>query len=210
MKVNSTDINQYSEGSAAEQGLALCHDCYKLNPIKEQRCERCHAHLHLRNKNSVQVTLALLLTAILFYIPANIHPIMITSFLGSETPSTIIGGVVLFVEMGSCFVAFVIFTASVIIPIAKIIALIWLCYNVMRKEKLKKEKLTRLYRITEFIGKWSMIDVFVVAILVSLVQVGNIMSINAGIAALSFAGVVIITMIAAHNFDSRLIWDKSE
>lgn len=202
--------SEFSENSAAAKGLALCHECYKLTPIGEKQCSRCYSPLHLRNKNSVQVTLALLLTAMLLYIPANIYPIMITKFLGSDTPSTIMGGVILFVKTGSFFVAFVIFIASIVIPVAKVVALLWLCYSVSNDKKMKKRELTRLYRITEFIGKWSMIDVFVVAILVSLVQVGNLMSIQAGIAALSFSGVVILTMIAAHNFDSRLIWDKAE
>lgn len=201
---------KFSENSAAANGLALCHECYQLTPISDKQCSRCYSPLHLRNKNSVQVTLALLLTAMLLYIPANIYPIMITKFLGSETPSTIIGGVVLFVKSGSFFVAFVIFVASIVIPIAKVVALLWLCYSVSNDKKLKKRELTRLYRITEFIGKWSMIDVFVVAILVSLVQVGNLMSVQAGIAILSFSGVVILTMVAAHQFDSRLIWDKAE
>lgn len=200
----------FSKNSAAANGLALCHECYQLTPITEKRCSRCYSTLHLRNKNSVQVTLGLLLTAMLLYIPANIYPIMITHFFASETPSTIIGGVFLFMKSGSFFVAFVIFFASIVIPIAKVVALLWLCYSVSSDKKLRKRELTRLYRITEFIGKWSMIDIFVVAILVSLVQVGNLMSVEAGVATLSFVGMVILTMVAAHNFDTRLIWDKAE
>lgn len=202
--------SDFPEGSAANKGLACCNICHLLSPVAMQRCPRCNASLHLRYPHSIQRTLALIFTAILFYIPANLYPIMTTTILGDETSSTILSGVVLFVEHGSYFVAFVIFTASVLIPLAKIIIILWLCYATSKQSRLSKAELTRLYRATEFIGKWSMIDIFVVAILVALVQVSSIMAIEPGTAAQAFAGVVILTMLAAHQFDVRLMWDKQQ
>ncbi|WP_412971697.1 paraquat-inducible protein A [Glaciecola sp. MF2-115] len=156
----------------------------------------------------MQISFSLLLTAALLYIPANIYPIMSTELLGDKTESTIIGGVILFIEHESYFIAAVIFIASIIVPIAKMFALALLCYSASRADRIKQYELTNLYRITEFIGKWSMVDVFVVAILVALIQLGGVMSIEAGIAATAFAAVVILTMISAHQFDTRLLWDR--
>lgn len=203
-------LANYAPDSAASYGLANCSGCHKLSPVTDRRCDRCGAKLKLRTANSVQTTLALVVTALLCYIPANLLPIMTTTSLGNATNSTIIGGVVLFLEHGSYFIAFVIFTASVIIPMAKIGAILWLCIALYCRQKLNPQELTRMYRIIEFIGKWSMIDVFVVAILVALVQLQGLMSIQPGIAISAFTVVVILTMVAAHQFDVRLIWDRLE
>ncbi|WP_124916888.1 paraquat-inducible protein A [Alteromonas flava] len=155
---------------------------------------------------SIQRTWALLLTATLLYIPANLLPIMQTNVLGNQQPSTIIGGVRTLWEDGSYPVASIIFIASVLVPITKLVVLAWLNYSVQRQQ----ENLTHLralsYRMTELIGRWSMIDVFVVAILVALIQLGNTLSIYPGPAVLAFCAVVFITMLAAMTFDSRLIW----
>ena len=120
------------------------------------------------------------------------------------------GGVLLMWEHGSYPVALVIFVASIMVPLAKLGSLIWLCWSVSRKETRLLRQRTSLYRITEFVGRWSMVDVFVVAILVALIQLGGILTIRPGPAALAFSGVVIITMLAAESFDPRLIWDKLE
>lgn len=141
------------------------------------------------------------------YVPANIYPIMTTTSLGHSSPSTIIGGVVELVQMGSWPVAAVIFIASVIVPVGKLVALAWLCLVVSRSSELNAAVRTRLYRLTEFIGRWSMIDIFVVAILVALIRAGSLMSITPGPAALAFGAVVVITMLAAMTFDPRLLWD---
>ena len=211
----STDANtvkncEFVQGSASSHGLACCRTCHLLAPVTLEKCPRCRDRLYLRKPNSIQRTMAFITAAILFYIPANIYPIMSTTLLGDATPSTILGGVILFLEHGSYFVAFVIFAASVLIPLAKMIVILWLCYTTTRHSSLSRSELTKLYQITEFIGKWSMIDIFVVAILVALVQVTGIMTIDPGIAARAFAIVVILTMLAAHQFDVRLIWDKQE
>jgi len=166
--------------------------------------------MHLRKSDSIQRTLALLITACLLYIPANLYPIMYTDQLGSTEASTILGGVILLIDLGSVPVAMVIFVFSVMVPTGKIMAIFYLVWTVERHSVLGPRQRSIMYRVTEFIGKWSMVDVFVVAILVALVQVGGLLVIRPGIAALSFAGVVIVTMLAAESFDSRLIWDNLE
>ena len=194
--------------TAANSGLVNCLVCHQLAPIASTHCKRCNTALSSRIINSVQISLSLLVTAVLLYIPANIYPIMSTELLGDTTESTIIGGIILFLEHESYFIAAVILIVSVILPIAKMFALAWLCYSANRADKIKQYDLTQLYRVTEFIGKWSMVDVFVVAILVALLQLGEIMSIKAGFAASAFAGVVIMSMVSAHKFDTRFLWDK--
>lgn len=199
-----------SEGgtTAAERGLACCHICCKLAPAAAHACPRCGAPIHLRNPASLQRTLALLITASILYVPANLYPIMITEQLGSAEESTILGGVVLLIELGSVPVALVIFIASVIVPLGKLLTLYYLVWSVRRGSPLRERQRATLYRVTEFIGKWSMVDVFVVAILVALIHLTGLMVIRPGIAALSFAGVVLVTMVAAEQFDPRLMWDK--
>ena len=155
---------------------------------------------------SIQRTWALLFTACLLYIPANVLPIMYTELFGQETPNTIIGGVISLWESGSYPVALIILIASVIVPVAKIIILAWLNYSVQRQKTNSQLLRVRYYRETEAICRWSMIDVFVVAVLVALIQMGNTLSIYPGQAALAFCAVVFVTMIAAMTFDSRLIW----
>ena len=157
----------------------------------------------------IQQTWALLLTSVILYIPANVLPIMHTRLLGQEEPSTILGGVILLWQSGSYPVATVIFVASVMVPVAKLLILSWLNYSIQKGFQGKNSERIFWYRVTEFIGRWSMIDVFVVAILVSLIQLGNTMRILPGSAALAFCGVVILTMLAAMTFDTRLIWHDS-
>tara|TARA_R110000823_G_scaffold144958_5_gene275099 strand:+ start:21067 stop:21687 length:621 start_codon:yes stop_codon:yes gene_type:complete len=196
-----------SSDTAASRDLSSCHMCYKLAPSNYSRCPRCGAPLHQRKPASLQRTLALLVTASILYIPANLYPIMYTDQFGTTEVSTIVGGVVLLIELGSIPVALVIFLFSVVVPSAKLMILFYLVWTVKNRSVLNARQRSRLYRITEFIGKWSMTDVFVVAILVALVHLGGLLVIRPGIAALSFAGVVIITMLAAESFDPRLIWD---
>ena len=135
---------------------------------------------------------------------------MYTEQLGSTEASTILGGVVLLIELGSLPIAMVIFVFSVMVPSAKIMAIFYLVWTVERHSPLGPRQRSLMYRVTELIGKWSMVDVFVVAILVALVHLSGLLVIRPGIAALSFAGVVIVTMVAAESFDCRLIWDNME
>lgn len=159
---------------------------------------------------SVQRTWALLITASLLYIPANILPIMRTELFGKTEPNTIVGGVISLWESGSYPVALIILIASVVVPVVKIVILGWLNYSVQTGQLRGQSRRVFYYRFTEGIGRWSMIDVFVVAILVSLIQLGNTLSIYPGPAALAFCGVVFVTMVAAMTFDTRLIWQGSQ
>lgn len=200
----------YPAGTAAAKGLATCHTCYKLAPASSHKCPRCGSTIHLRTTDSVQRTMALVITATLLYIPANVLPIMTTTMLGTAEPSTIIGGVVLLIHHGSYPIAAVIFIASVMVPTGKLIAITWLCWSVARKQQTSLQQRTRMYRVVEFVGKWSMTDVFVVAILVALIQLGGLLTITAGSAAIAFGGVVVVTIVAAESFDPRLIWDQTD
>lgn len=196
--------------TAASRSLASCHLCLKLADANLHHCPRCGEALHLRKANSLQRTLALLVTACALYIPANVLPIMITDQLGSAEPSTILGGVVLLINMDSIPIAAVIFIASVMVPLGKLIALFYLCWSISRKRPVSPRQRTIMYRATELIGKWSMVDVFVVSILVALVHLTGLLVILPGAAAVAFAGVVIVTIMAAESFDPRIIWDQQE
>ncbi len=194
-------------------GFTLCltatvlhMDKHKLYSLVSRR--PVHSQ-QLNPSESIQRTWALLFTSIILYIPANVLPIMNTRFLGVDEPSTILGGVIVLWKMGSYPIAAVIFIASVVVPVGKLIILIWLNYSVQQGIKIKHEERIFWYRVTEFIGRWSMVDVFVVAVLVSLIQLGNTMSIYPGPAAMAFCGVVILTMLAAMTFDTRLIWNDT-
>ncbi|MCZ6564710.1 MAG: paraquat-inducible protein A [Gammaproteobacteria bacterium] len=196
--------------SAALNSLANCHVCGKLTNISVVHCPRCGTRLRFRKPDSIQRTVALVITACILYIPANVLPIMYTDQLGKEYQATIIYGVIEFWEGGSYLIASVIFLASIFIPMTKMFTLFWLCWSVSKKSVTKQKQRTKIYGITEFIGRWSMIDVFVVAITVALIHLGGILTIRPGAAALAFAGVVIVTMIAARSFDPRLIWDATQ
>lgn len=202
------DNVQANSGTAISQGLQCCRHCGLLHNLNQSNCHRCNAKLTARIPHSLQKTLAWLIAAIFLYLPANIYPIMHTSFLGVNEPNTIIGGALTLWQQGSYPIALIIFIASVFIPISKILALFWLIFSVRTKREYKKADPIFLYRITEIIGRWSMIDVFVVAVLASLVQLGGIIIVLPGIATSAFAGVVILTIFSVLSFDSRLIWDR--
>lgn len=204
MKVESS----YPAHTAAARGLAVCHACAKVSRVERRHCGRCGASLHLRKPHSVQHTVALTFAAVCLYFPANLLPIMTVDTLGEgEATNTIISGVIAFWKTGAYPVAVIIFVASVVIPILKILSLVGLC--LAARKNRHPQGATRVYRMTELVGRWSMVDVFVVAIMVAVVQMGNLMSIRPGPAALAFAGVVILTMLAAHSFDQRLLWDAA-
>ncbi|MFU2316770.1 membrane integrity-associated transporter subunit PqiA [Rahnella sp. PCH160] len=195
--------------SGLRQGLRSCHCCMAILPAEQEVCGRCKSKGHARRKNSLQWTMALLITSILLYLPANLLPIMITQVLGNPMPSTIMAGVVLLWSDGSYPVAMVIFIASIMVPTLKMIAIAWLCWDANSNKQIDRERLHVIYEVVEFVGRWSMIDVFVIAVLSALVRMGQLMSIYPDIGALLFAGVVILTMFAAMTFDPRLIWDRA-
>jgi paraquat-inducible protein A len=193
---------------AALKGLAGCHTCGKVSPVTLGRCPRCGSHLHLRKPNSIHRTVAFMAAAAALYIPSHILPVMTMVELGTVERHTIIGGMMYFWESGAYPIAIVIFTASILIPFLKIGALAWLCAAATGHTHRKPERLGKLFWFTELLGRWSMIDIFVVGIMVSLVQVGNYMTVTPGPGALAFAGVVILTMFSAMSFEPRLLWDQ--
>jgi paraquat-inducible protein A len=166
--------------------------------------------LHQRKTNSLTRTWALTIAAFIFYIPANVLPITVVTSLGKTQADTIMSGVIYFVQTGMWPIALVIFVASVAVPLLKLFVLTFLLISVQRKSRWRPEDRTRLYRIAEAVGRWSMVDIFVVTILVALVKLGGLATIDAGPAATYFAAVVVTTMFAAMSFDPRLIWDVME
>jgi paraquat-inducible protein A len=193
---------------AADQGLAACHTCGRVAPVVLERCPRCGTALHLRKAASIQNTVALMAAATALYIPSHMLPVMTVVELGDVTHNTIIGGMMRFWNTGAYPIAIVIFAASILIPLLKIVALSWLCAAATGKVHPSPPMLGRIYWFTELLGRWSMVDIFVVGILVSLVQLGNYMTITPGPGALAFAGVVMLTMLAAMSFEPRLLWDR--
>ncbi|MEE4360345.1 MAG: paraquat-inducible protein A [Pseudomonadales bacterium] len=196
--------------TAARAGLAQCHLCRALAPADTPSCPRCGRTLHLRIPDSLQRTLALSVTAALLLIPANLLPIMSNVTFGRVEDNTIVGGVWLLWSYGSWPTALVIFVASVVVPFAKLLTLFALCLSVARRDRSSPRQRTILYRATEFVGRWSMVDIFVVSILVALVHLGDLMAVRPGAAALAFGAAVMTTMVAAQQFDPRLIWDHLE
>lgn len=172
----------------------------------QSHCDGCGSALHGGWTASLQSTWAWLITSVILYLPANLLPIMHTTMLGRTTDSTIIGGVITLWGHGSYPIAAVIFIASVLVPVGKIIVLGWLCISVQIGHRRGNRNKMLLYRVTELVGRWSMIDVFVVGILAALIQLGSVMYILPGAAALAFAAMVVTTMLAAISFDPRLIW----
>ncbi len=191
-----------------------CHSCSLICLMSDEKvpqfCPRCQARLHIRKSGSLNRTWALVIAAAILYFPANIFPVTLTRTLVIDKADTILSGVIYFLFSGSWHIALVIFVASVLVPLAKLIILVYLLISVHFKSTWKPEDRTRLYRLTEVIGRWSMVDVYVVTILVSLVRLGSMANITAGPGAVYFSAVVIITMLAARSFDPRLIWDVME
>ncbi|EPF18738.1 integral membrane protein, PqiA family [Cedecea davisae DSM 4568] len=196
--------------SGIRQGLRSCSCCTAIVDADTLVCPRCGTHGHVRRRHSLQWTLALLITSIMLYLPANILPIMITEMLGSKYPSTILAGVILLWSEGSYPVALVIFIASIMVPTLKMIAIAWLCWDAKGHGKRDSERMHLIYEVVEFVGRWSMIDVFVIAVLSALVRMGGLMNIYPALGALMFALVVILTMFAAMTFDPRLSWDRAD
>ena len=200
--------------SAARLGLLNCEDCGLLSRhapgMYGASCPRCGAKLHFRKPNSIQRTWALVIAAAICYLPANLLPVMTTITPFSSSEDTIMEGVVLLWSPSSWPLSVVVFIASVTIPLAKLIALSYLLITVQRGSMKSNRDRTRLYRMVAFIGRWSMLDVFVDTFVVALVQLQPLMSVGPGPGVVFFAAVVVLTMIAAESFDPRLIWDQRE
>ncbi len=196
--------------TAHDAGLIGCTHCGKVYPSGAERCSRCGSALLARKVSDLQAVWAWLFAGVVIYIPANVYPMLRTSTLGKTSESTILGGVVELMHHGSYGVAAIVFVASIVIPIAKFVAIAFLALSATRRVRMQAHRRHKLFEIVEFIGRWSMIDVFVVAILSSLVQLNFAATINPGIAAISFALSVAFTMLSALSFDERLIWDAGD
>ena len=201
------------ERTALEASLASCHDCGELARVDRRhahglRCPRCGARLHLRKPNSLQRTWALVIAASICYVPANVLPVMTVTSLGKPVSDTIMSGVVYFIEHGDWPLALVIFTASIFVPMMKLAILTFLLVSVHLRSSWRPVERTRMYRLTEAIGRWSMVDIYVITIMVALVRLGNLATIEASAGAVFFGAVVVITIFAAESFDPRMIWDR--
>lgn len=194
--------------TAREAGLVGCRTCGLVSDRGTSRCRRCGSKLASRPAYGLQPVWAWLAAGILLYIPANLWPMLITRTLGSEEASTILGGVFELIHHGSYGIAAIVFIASIAIPIAKFAAIVLLAIAAKWETGLPAHLLVHVYEVVELIGRWSMIDVFVVAVLAALVQLGFIASLAPGPAAGCFALSVAFTMLAARAFDPRLIWDR--
>lgn len=200
--------------SGRQAGLTSCHTCgllSRLPPLAPAACcPRCGSTLHFRKHNSIKRTWAFLIAAMILYIPANMLPMMLTRSLFGTQTDTILSGVVFLYTSGSWVLALVVFIASIAVPLAKIAALVFLLLSVQRRSTWQPQQRTRLYRLIEIMGRWSMLDIYVIALLVALVQLKALASVQAGPAALAFGAVVVLTMFAAMSFDPRLLWDSLE
>jgi len=195
-----------------------CSSCLSINKLPNNfnqknitlKCYKCGSKLSINNKYNTSTSWALLISAIILYIPSNLLPVMNVVSFGKGQASTIFEGVIHFAEIGSYGLALIIFFASIFIPMIKFIFLIILLISVDFKYCSNLRAKTSIYRFLESIGKWSMVDVFVVALLVVLVQFGNLALIEVGSGTLSFSAVVILTMLATANFDSKWLWKSCE
>jgi paraquat-inducible protein A len=216
---NTDNKNSLQYPRAKDLSLVLCHCCGTLNkqlPEVEEKhashCLKCHSVLHQRKPKSLDRTLALVIAASILYIPANVLPMTVTDSLLGSQQDTIMSGVIYFWQNGDYLVSAVIFMASIFIPMLKLLILCFLLIAVkMQSSKrlhFSPEHCSMLYRIVEFIGRWSMIDVFVVALLTALIQIQSLATILAGPGAVAFGAVVVLTMFASLSFDPRIIWDN--
>lgn len=197
---------------ASELNLCLCHSCGLACDMtgEPHQCERCGAPLHRRKTNSLTRTWAYLLTSLVFYVPANLLPVMNTKMVGNGADSTIMGGVLDFWQHGAWDIALIIFIASIAVPGVKFVALMLLLITVHRNSLWARKERSTLYRFVELIGYWSMLDVIVVALVASLVKFQALADIEPRPGILFFGLVVVFTMLSAMSFDPRLIWDNEQ
>jgi paraquat-inducible protein A len=197
-----------------DRTLVSCHACDQLVPLAPDQhhahCPRCSSRLHKRKPESLVRTAALLMTAALLYIPANLLPVMTVVYFGAGQPDTILSGVLELAHAGMWPLAALVFFASILVPMLKMVGLSYLLLSVRLGAVHRLRDRTRLFRIIEQVGRWSMIDVFMIGILTALVNLGSIATIVPGRGAVCFAAVVIITMFASLCFDPRLMWDMRD
>jgi paraquat-inducible protein A len=198
--------------TAAGLGMLSCHHCGTVwQEVREhEHCQRCGTALHRRKPDSIKRSWAFLIAACIMYIPANLMPVMITKTLLGVQEDTIMSGVIYFWVSGAWELAAIIFIASFLVPLFKLASLILLTWTAQKRSRWRRQQRAQLYRLVEIIGRWSMLDVFVVSLLAGLVQIEGFARITAGFGVLAFASVVVLTMLAALSFDPRLSWDGGE
>ena len=201
-------MNAMNSFQAASIGKAVCPTCGRLgSPAAEPTCRRCGTAFHFRKPNSIQRSWALLIAAFVLYLPANLLPIMETRSLFGPQQDTIMSGVAYMWSSGSWVLASVVFIASILVPLLKMLSLTVLLVSVQRRSNRQPLQRTKLYRFLELIGRWSMLDVYVVTIVVALVQFQSLATIRPGVGVIAFAAVVVLSMLATQAFEPRLIWD---
>ncbi len=202
-----------NHSGALEQGYLSCRICHKLIPITEPKslqCPRCYTMVHPRTPNSITQTWALLITGMILFIPANILPVMSLTKGGVVRTDTIISGILNLYHIGMGPIATIVFIASIAVPLFKMMTLAFILLSVQLQWRISAVTRLKMYQLIEFIGRWSMLDIFVISILLAIVKFNNIASVVVEPAALVFASVVIVTMFATMRFDSRLIWDNTD
>lgn len=209
----ATDVPDEAEAlpvvTAAQMGMVRCHYCGTVwqDVHGHEHCGVCHAKLHARKPDSLSRTWAFLIAACILYIPANLFPVMVTSTFLGKSEDTILSGIIYFWVTGSWELAVIVFVASFLVPLFKLASLLLLVWLAQIKSDWRRAERAKLYRIIEFIGRWSMLDVFVVALLAGLVQMEGMATIQAGVGVAAFGAVVVLTMFASLSFDPRLTWD---
>jgi paraquat-inducible protein A len=194
-------------------GLLVCLACHATvhgTQAAHLRCPRCRARLHERKPYSLALTTALVIAAAVLYVPANVLPVMITREFFEDEPDTILSGVLVLLQSGSWPIAVLVFVASIVVPLLKILAMAVLLYSAWRPSPGRRQQRSRLFRMVEFIGRWSMLDVYAISLLATLVQVQSFASIIVGWGAWAFGAVVVLTLFAARTFDERLLWDTPQ
>jgi paraquat-inducible protein A len=205
---SQTQSEKPAEKPGRRRFLIGCHCCDLVNLARPGwGCTRCATTLHGRKPGSINRSLCLLIAAAMLYIPANVYPVMVITSLGSTQPFTIFAGIMELLNAGLWPLALLVFFASITIPLMKLALLAYMLWQTQRRKRLHLLGKTRIYRFVEFIGRWSMIDVFMISILVALVRFGQLTTIQASIGAPCFAAVVVI-MFAVQFFDPRLMWDR--
>jgi len=206
------EVSPVAIHTATEVGVIGCHHCGTVwqDAQRGDRCEVCHSRLHVRKTDSLNRTWAFLIAACIMYIPANLMPVIITSTLLDEQRDTIMSGIIYFWVSGSWELAIIVFIASFLVPLFKLVSLILLAVMARRRSRWRRFQRARLFRLVEAIGRWSMLDVFVVSLLAGLVQIEGFAKITAGVGVAAFGSVVVLTMLASLSFDARLTWDDVE
>jgi paraquat-inducible protein A len=197
-------------GPAAGGPTISCTVCNLMVPVTAGRhCPRCRARLSPRKPRSLQATTALVVASCLLYVPANVLPVLTTVRLGHEEHNTILSGVFELARNDLWPLALIVFTASIVLPLVKLVGLTWMLLSIRTRSARYLVGRTRLYRIIDTVGRWSNVDVFAVAVLVAVLQFGELTAVHAGNGLVAFAAVVILTMVATAIFDARLMWDVS-